>query len=145
MLNMRKHHVTLLIIWNQPHFGHHSLRIPDLIMQALSAPLISHSPYLRYIHRFLSISFYGTIDDSSREHSIKINLTGWLGRQFFFMVKKKRGNLCLGSMITFIVVKLGVLDMKNTNMHIACEMKHLDLDYLHKMGVVFKDKKGTTT
>ncbi|CAK7355250.1 unnamed protein product [Dovyalis caffra] len=76
------------------------------------------------------------------EHSIKINLVAWLGRQFLFIAKNRRGHLGLGSIITFIVIKFGVLDMKNTNMHIACEMEPLDFDCLHRMGVVSKDKKG---
>ncbi|CAK7354820.1 unnamed protein product [Dovyalis caffra] len=118
----------------------------------------SRSTYLRppdlwYIHCFLSMSFSGINDDSFRlskteffflfcmEHSIKINLTAWLGRQFLFMAKKKRGHLCLGSIITFIVIKLGVLDMNKTNMHIAYEMEPLDFDCLHKMRVIYKEKE----
>ncbi|CAK7324022.1 unnamed protein product [Dovyalis caffra] len=66
----------------------------------------------------------------------------WLGRQFLFMAKKKRGHLCLGSIVTFIAIKLGVLDMNKTNIHIACEMEPLDFACLHRMGVISKDKEG---
>ncbi|CAK7323865.1 unnamed protein product [Dovyalis caffra] len=109
---------------------------PDDFDPATSCPSLSSDD--RPYHASTSRSTYLRSPDLR----IKINLAAWLGRQFLFMAKKKRGHLCLGSIITFIAIKLGVLDMNKTNMQIACEMEPLDFDCLHRMGVVSKDKEG---
>ena len=51
----------------------------------------------------------------------------------FYYLEKKRP-LILGSYITYLAIKLGVLDLKNKNMRIACEMERLDMDCLEKNG-----------
>ncbi|KAG8371270.1 hypothetical protein BUALT_Bualt13G0070100 [Buddleja alternifolia] len=44
--------------------------------------------------------------------------------------------LILGSYVTQLAVSLNLLDLSNTNMHIACHMEPLDIDWLHRMGIV---------
>ncbi|KAG8370011.1 hypothetical protein BUALT_Bualt14G0073200 [Buddleja alternifolia] len=68
------------------------------------------------------------------QNKIKANLGIWLATQFQSASNKKR--LILGSYITQLAVSLKLLDSSNTNMHIACHMEPLDIDCLHRMGIV---------
>ncbi|KAG8373413.1 hypothetical protein BUALT_Bualt11G0021700 [Buddleja alternifolia] len=62
--------------------------------------------------------------------------------QFQSASNKKR--LILGSYITQLVVSLKLLDLSDTSMHIACHMEPLDIDCLHRMGIVtFKHGHAT--
>ena len=58
------------------------------------------------------------------------------------MAKKKRGNLCLGSLATLITMRLNILNIKTTDMHVTCEVGPLDIDCLYRMGEVEKLPNG---
>ncbi|KAG8372600.1 hypothetical protein BUALT_Bualt12G0083500 [Buddleja alternifolia] len=62
------------------------------------------------------------------------NPTEKLAPQFQSASNKKR--LILGSYITQLAVSLKLLDLSNTNMHIACHMEPLDIDSLCRMGIM---------
>ncbi|KAG8368108.1 hypothetical protein BUALT_Bualt15G0010900 [Buddleja alternifolia] len=68
------------------------------------------------------------------QNKIKVNLRIWLATQFQSTSNKKR--LIVGSYITQLTVSLKLFDLSTTNMHIACHMEPLDIDCLHKMGIV---------
>ena len=98
----------------------------------------------------IAYNFSGTNEDSSKlsktelfflfclESRIKINFAAFYGRQLLAMAKKKRRHLCLGSLATLIAMRLKILNLKTTDMHIACEVGLLNIDCLHKMGEVEK-------
>ena len=52
------------------------------------------------------------------------------------MLSKKNKSLILGSFITQLAINLGVLDLTNYNLHLACTMESLDLICLEKMDLV---------
>ncbi|KAG8391683.1 hypothetical protein BUALT_Bualt01G0212800 [Buddleja alternifolia] len=103
-------------------------------------------PVLKYIQRFLAYNYSGRKDSSGTftkaefyfiwcmQNKIKANLGIWLAIQFQSASNKKR--LILGSYITQLAVSLKLLNLSNTNMHIACHMEPLDIDCLHRMGIV---------
>ncbi|KAG8387554.1 hypothetical protein BUALT_Bualt02G0033400 [Buddleja alternifolia] len=103
-------------------------------------------PVLKYIQRFLAYNYSGRKDSSGTftkaefyfiwcmQNKIKANLGIWLAIQFQSASNKKR--LILGFYITQLAVSLKLLNLSNTNMHIACHMEPLDIDCLHRMGIV---------
>lgn len=116
-------------------------------------PSVSKSSFLkdpiwRYIQRFLAYSYSGRKDSSGTFakpeffflwcmlNNLKVNLGCWLAQQFQFVLSRKSKPLILGSYITHLAVNLGVLDLSNHDLHLACPMEPLDLHCLEKMGVV---------
>ncbi|KAG8365288.1 hypothetical protein BUALT_Bualt18G0088900 [Buddleja alternifolia] len=111
-------------------------------------------PILKYIQRFLAYNYSGRKDSSGTftkgefyfiwcmQNKIKVNLGIWLATQFQSASNKKR--LILGSYITQLVVSLKSLVLSNTNMHIVCHMEPLDIDCLHRMGIVTLNHKRAT-
>ncbi|KAG8377679.1 hypothetical protein BUALT_Bualt08G0057900 [Buddleja alternifolia] len=103
-------------------------------------------PVLKYIQRFLAYNYSGRKDSSGTftkaefyfiwcmQNKIKANLGVWLATQFQLASNKKRLILC--SYITQLVVSLKLIDLSNTNMHLACQIEPLDIDCLHRMGIV---------
>ena len=69
-------------------------------------------------------------------NNLKVNLGCWLATQFMLILPKKNKSLILGSYITNLVINLGILDLANHNLHLACPMEPLDLGCLEKIGVV---------
>ncbi|KAG8377697.1 hypothetical protein BUALT_Bualt08G0059700 [Buddleja alternifolia] len=113
-------------------------------------------PVLKYIQRFLAYNYLGRKDSFDTftkaefyfiwcmQNKIKANLGIRLATQFQSASNKKR--LILGSYITQLAVSLKLLDLSNTNMHIACHMEPLDIVCLHRMGIVtLKHGRATYT
>ena len=110
-----------------------------------------HDPVLKYIHRFLALTFSGRKDSAGvlskaefyflwcMQNNIKVNLGCWLASQFAGVLANKRP-LILGSLITHLAVHENLIDLNNNNLHVACEMLPLDLDCLVGMGLVGKKK-----
>ena len=67
---------------------------------------------------------------------IKINLDCWFTSHLRTVLSKKNKLLILVSFITQLTINLGVLDLTNHNLHLACTMESLDLVCLEKMGLV---------
>ncbi|KAG8386865.1 hypothetical protein BUALT_Bualt03G0193400 [Buddleja alternifolia] len=123
---------------------------------SLSKSSYLREPVLKYIQRFLAYTYLGRKDSSDTftkaafyfiwcmQNKIKVNLGIWLATQFQSASIKKR--LILGSYITQLVVFLKLLDLSNTNMHIACHMEPLNIDCLHRMGnVILNHGRATFT
>ena len=70
------------------------------------------------------------------KNNIKVNLGCWLASQFKMILTKKNKLLIFGSFITHFLVRLGVLDLQNHDLHMAYDMEFLDEDCLEKMGLV---------
>ena len=70
------------------------------------------------------------------KNNVKVNLACWLASQFKTVLAKKNKPLILGSFITHLAVRLGVLDLQNHDLHMAYDMEFLDEDCLEKMGLV---------
>ena len=110
---------------------------------------------LKYLHRILVYTFSGrhagstTVNETelyflwSMKNGIKVNLGYWLATRFDTVVQKKNKPLILGSLITHLAIKLGVLKPSSSNsfhpipnLHVACEMLPLDLKCLAGMGLL---------
>ncbi|XP_071909384.1 uncharacterized protein [Coffea arabica] len=112
-------------------------------------------PSARYVHRFLAYSYSGRKDSSgilsrpefffiwSMKNNIKVNLGCWLAAQFKTVLAKKNKPLILGSYITHLATQLGILNLEDHDLHLACEMELLDVDCLEKMGVVERLPDGS--
>lgn len=71
----------------------------------------------------------------------KVNLGYWLASQFEAVLKKKTRPLSLGSVISMLAVNLGVLDLSNHDMNIACDCEPLNVECLARMKmIVFEDE-----
>ena len=109
-------------------------------------------PILKYVHRFLSFSFSGRQGRSNllsktefyflwcMQVGKKVNLGWWLADQFQDVITRNHP-LILGFLITQLAVQQGLLNLQDTNLHVACEMLPLDFTCLAGMGLVSK-KKG---
>ena len=67
---------------------------------------------------------------------IKVKLGCWFASHLRTVLSKKNKPLILGSYITQLAVNLGVLDLNNHNLHLACTMEPFDLVCLEKTGLV---------
>ena len=105
-------------------------------------------PSARYVQRLLAYSYSGRKDSSGiisrpelfflwcMKNGFKVNLGCWLAAQFKSVMAKKNKPLILGSYITHLAVQLGVLNLQDHDLHLACNMEYLTADRLEKMGVL---------
>ena len=105
-------------------------------------------PSARYVQRLLAYSYSGRKDSSGiiprpelfflwcMKNGFKVNLGCWLVAQFKTVMAKKNKPLILGSYITHLAVQLGVLNLQDHDLHLACDMEYLTADRLEKMGVL---------
>ena len=139
--------------YTEPFFSHNTCYWKELSIDRQNDPIQSKASFLknpayRYLHRFMAYSFSGRKDSSGiltkpkfffiwyMVAQIKINLDCWFTSHLRTVLSKKNKLLILVSFITQLTINLGVLDLTNHNLHLACTMEPLDLVCLEKMGLV---------
>lgn len=105
------------------------------------------SPAFRYIHRFLWYRFSDKNKDPTKLtmyklfflwcmlHKYKVNFSFWLASQFKTISDTRRG-IYFGSVISMLVVGLGLLDTQHADLHIVEHILSLDIHALNTMGLL---------
>ena len=73
-------------------------------------------------------------------NNTKVNLSCWLTSQFSTVINS-HCIFILGSLIIQLVVHEKLIDITNNNLHVACEMLHLDISSVDMMGLLNKEEQ----
>ena len=106
---------------------------------------------LKVIHRFLAYNFSGRKDSSSTlakaefyflwcmRNKVQVKFGCWMASQLQSVLHKRHKPLIMGSLITYLPIRLRVLDLdKEHKLTLARELEPLDLHSLERMGVIHK-------
>ena len=112
-------------------------------------------PVMKYLQRFLAYNYSGRKDAAGTinkqelfflwclDNGIRVNMGFWLLNQFAAAAKRTEKPLILGSIITFLAMRLHLVDPADNDLTIACPMAPLDMAALERMCMICQQPDGT--
>ena len=73
---------------------------------------------------------------------MRLNFGFWIVTQLRTVMTTDKKPLIMGSYITQLAINLNVLNILDTNMHVACNVEPIDMDCLYRMGLVVLQEDG---